>query len=678
MTRLSDAHSSCCPGVEAVRAAPAKPLSGVVARYLGFRAPQSCAHWSCMELPSGSASLLFLFEGRVDVQALAGGGHTLHGSALAGPRSTARSATYSGHLNGVNVALTPFGAYQVLAQPVFVSANTIVDLDSVLGPDAQRLQDRLQSANSWQQRFAVLDRWFLHRIRNGPTVAPQVREAHRLLTRRTGRDTRPGLAEIARRLGWSERHLRTRFNEQIGLAPKLVARIARLHHVLVSHTQGSSWAEIAAGAGFTDQAHLSAEIKAMTGLPPTTLAQLRAAGPSDLDRVPNQVTTLLLPAPTRAAPVPNVSALYKTSPAAAGETAQGDQQESRWGATRASSPSRGMITTMLSVLGLDPHTESVYAFLATAPQGHGVPAIADHLGIPEEGVRTALDRLAELQLLRESFSAEGSWRVVSPHVGLHALLHDQEEQLRTRQSELARAQAQVSKMIDSLSRHGGDVDPSLCRRLDSIDAIQTELEAIAERAQRSVHSFMPGGAHSPQALAAAERNNARARARGVDIRTICLDSVRNHAPTLQYARALSAAGGQVRTVPTLPMRMLLVDDETALVPVDMNDSRAGAVVLRLPGAVAALEALFAMAWEQALPLGVVDGDEQAVPPEQGISGADRELLRLLAQGLTDSAAATRLAVSVSTVRRTMARLMEQLGARSRFEAGLRAAQNGWL
>ena len=53
-------------------------------------------------------------------------------------------------------------------------------------------------------------------------------------------------------------------------------------------------------------------------------------------------------------------------------------------------------------------------------------------------------------------------------------------------------------------------------------------------------------------------------------------------------------------------------------------------------------------------------------------------MKLLAAGLTDEAAAARLNISHRTARRLMAGLMERLGARSRFEAGLKAAQRGWL
>ncbi|MEV4454832.1 LuxR C-terminal-related transcriptional regulator [Microbispora sp. NPDC049633] len=57
---------------------------------------------------------------------------------------------------------------------------------------------------------------------------------------------------------------------------------------------------------------------------------------------------------------------------------------------------------------------------------------------------------------------------------------------------------------------------------------------------------------------------------------------------------------------------------------------------------------------------------------------ERQLLKLLAEGLTDEGAARQLGLSQRTVRRMMAGIMERLGARSRFEAGLQAAKRGWL
>ncbi|WP_020629949.1 LuxR C-terminal-related transcriptional regulator [Amycolatopsis alba] len=66
------------------------------------------------------------------------------------------------------------------------------------------------------------------------------------------------------------------------------------------------------------------------------------------------------------------------------------------------------------------------------------------------------------------------------------------------------------------------------------------------------------------------------------------------------------------------------------------------------------------------------------PPGDSLNGKELALLKLLAAGCTDAAAAGRLHISHRTARRMMAALMERLGARSRFEAGVKAARLGWL
>ncbi|AXE28190.1 LuxR family transcriptional regulator (plasmid) [Streptomyces globosus] len=112
----------------------------------------------------------------------------------------------------------------------------------------------------------------------------------------------------------------------------------------------------------------------------------------------------------------------------------------------------------------------------------------------------------------------------------------------------------------------------------------------------------------------------------------------------------------------------------AVVPIDPANSRLGALCTRAPGIVASLITLFEQTWNAAVPLGA----DRPRPSDTQPTAAELELLRLLASGMTDEAAAKRLGVSLRTVRRQMAALMERLHATSRFEAGLKAAQQGWL
>ena len=57
---------------------------------------------------------------------------------------------------------------------------------------------------------------------------------------------------------------------------------------------------------------------------------------------------------------------------------------------------------------------------------------------------------------------------------------------------------------------------------------------------------------------------------------------------------------------------------------------------------------------------------------------DEQLLALLAAGLKDEAIARQLGVSLRTVHRRTSQLLDGVGARTRFQAGLRAAQLGLL
>lgn len=89
------------------------------------------------------------------------------------------------------------------------------------------------------------------------------------------------------------------------------------------------------------------------------------------------------------------------------------------------------------------------------------------------------------------------------------------------------------------------------------------------------------------------------------------------------------------------------------------------VVLTDRGSVALMCALFERVWSDSLPAACLT-DQQS------------EAVRLLADGHTDDAIAKRLGVSPRTARRIVTRLMARLGARGRFQAGVRAVEAGWL
>lgn len=328
--------------------------------------------------------------------------------------------------------------------------------------------------------------------------------------------------------------------------------------------------------------------------------------------------------------------------------------------------------SQLHALGIDRNAEAVYRLMLEAPE-YGITALAESLALPDSEVRAALDQLAELRLLRTSLQAEAGLRPVPPTVGIQLLLALREKELRCAQQEFADAQiAALALLHQHAETETGRHDVEI---LTGLEEVQARLEQLAHDATAPLLSFMPGGAQPQDTLDASRPLDAALLERGIPMRTLYQASVRNDPPTLDYARWLTSQGAQVRTAAILPLRMVLFTGQAALLPVDPDHTRRGAVQLQGPGILTALAALFEAIWDQADDFGTATDREH---DDNGLTGQERQLLRLLAQGHTDAIVARRLSIGVRTARRMMAELMTRLGARSRFEAGAEAVRRGWL
>ena len=158
-------------------------------------------------------------------------------------------------------------------------------------------------------------------------------------------------------------------------------------------------------------------------------------------------------------------------------------------------------------------------------------------------------------------------------------------------------------------------------------------------------------------------------ARGVRYRVLAPDHARITPEAGRRLDAFARHGAEIRTVAAVPMAALVVDGTLALLP---DDHRGDLTAFRLPSVVTTVVELFDRLWPAATPL---------TGPARGGSGPTRrelDLLTLLTDGYTDESAAARLNISVRTVRRMVSDLMHRLGARSRFQAGAKAAERGWL
>jgi DNA-binding CsgD family transcriptional regulator len=256
---------------------------------------------------------------------------------------------------------------------------------------------------------------------------------------------------------------------------------------------------------------------------------------------------------------------------------------------------------------------------------------------------------------------------------MELLLARQQAELAAHQQRIEESRAAAARLIAEYADTRSSTPGPGVEQLTGLDQIRDRLTTLTRAVRTEVMTFAPDGEHTRGSIEAARPLNEQLLGRGVRLRTIYLDSVRNSPHTAEYVDWLAAQGGQVRTVPTLPIRMIIVDRATAVIPTRSDDTAAGAVLLTGDGALTALCALFESTWAAAEPFGNV------VPRDpRGLTGSEAAALRLLAEGHTDEAIAKRLGVSHRTARRIATGLMERLNARSRFEAGVRAVQQGWL
>jgi AraC-like DNA-binding protein len=89
----------------------------------------------------------------------------------------------------------------------------------------------------------------------------------RLVTRRGSTP----VTAIAAEVGWSRRHLTARFDQEFGLTPKVAARVLRFEASVarLRAAPHARIADVAAAAGFADQAHMSREWRDLAGCAPS-------------------------------------------------------------------------------------------------------------------------------------------------------------------------------------------------------------------------------------------------------------------------------------------------------------------------------------------------------------------------------------------------------------------------
>ncbi|MFJ3793057.1 LuxR C-terminal-related transcriptional regulator [Kitasatospora sp. NPDC090091] len=250
---------------------------------------------------------------------------------------------------------------------------------------------------------------------------------------------------------------------------------------------------------------------------------------------------------------------------------------------------------------------------------------------------------------------------------------------------LLQARALIESTV-SLHRRRSGGPPPVART--EAEALGEALEQLVSGARRSVGLALPTtgefAVRAAPALAAlaAQWSADQARAsgggpatpsvqEGLVVRVLCVGSGIDTAIAL--TRRLRGPRVEIRVSETELREALIVDGRGALVRSGAEHSGGNAVTVNDPAVVRALDLMFASAWTRARPL----VDHLGLSPRL-VKDPARRILEMLSEGHTDEAAAQELNVSLRTYRRHVAEIMRELGANSRFQAGVRAVELGLL
>jgi Sugar-specific transcriptional regulator TrmB len=345
---------------------------------------------------------------------------------------------------------------------------------------------------------------------------------------------------------------------------------------------------------------------------------------------------------------------------------------------------------VLNAVGVTGVAAQVYSALIETDEPTA-SEIAARCGVPDRRAAAELARLTELGLAFRLAGRPTRYRAIAPDVAISELIRNREAELQAARATMYQFTETFRETVRSRSPDG---HVEVVRGPANIARTVTR---AAEQTRRQLRGFdrppytdTPGASHPLQS---------RRMAAGVTYRVI-YDQQALAVPGRMHDDILPgmAVGEQARARPELPIKLIISDDQLALIPAAVTSRAVDTTfIVHKSPILSALITLFEAEWDRATPiLGTGAGAFGSARKGGGAGGGswgsaggglwgtappDEEtasLLSMLAAGMTDAAIARSLDWSIRTTQRRMSKLMTDLGATSRFQAGLAARDRGWI
>jgi sugar-specific transcriptional regulator TrmB len=310
----------------------------------------------------------------------------------------------------------------------------------------------------------------------------------------------------------------------------------------------------------------------------------------------------------------------------------------------------------------------VYGWVVDGKSDSADQAAAE-LGLSPDRAAAALARLGRLGLVRAVRSEPDKVVAVDPDAVAARMTTPLRESIRRQEEQLDRIHGSIDRLRQRfLSRRPAHQD-CVIEVIPTLDEVRAALNRASAECQEEVVSSQPGGTgRVPEAMEEALGRDHALLARNVRMRTLYHHTARFNGPSQAYVAAATALGAEYRTSHELFGRLIIYDRSLAFLP--ERTGNWGAVAITEPTIVGYLYDVFEQYWVRATPFSDAAQD--------GLERVSKEIhqtiVDLLAAGLKDESIARRLGMSLRTARRHIADIMHNLGADSRFQAGVLAAR----
>ncbi|MFE7331401.1 LuxR C-terminal-related transcriptional regulator [Streptomyces sp. NPDC057565] len=269
-------------------------------------------------------------------------------------------------------------------------------------------------------------------------------------------------------------------------------------------------------------------------------------------------------------------------------------------------------------------------------------------------------------------SGTGVVSVLNPRLAVTVSVAQRAAEISRLHTESEQVRAGIEGLQEAYDSLGGLGDQA--QAVERSNDLQLVRSLLSHAAQNCVSEVLTA---QPEALQESAMADSRPRdlallQRGVRMRTIYPHTVLSSPGVQRHFSIMQAAGSEIRTASGIIERVVIFDREVAFLA-DRRDRGGGAVIIREPAVVEYLYQSLEQTWRLATPFVYT-----RVGYGETIDDIKAGILRLMAAGAKDEVVAKRMNMSTRTCRRHISEILAELGADSRFQAGMLAARLGWI